>query len=221
MMMSWCLMSSDVSWHIRDKSVWPMPKHGSINPLRPRKPEGSLGRTAQSDVHLDSPHTAPELWLRFKFPFLWPEVRDRLRVCENQPAHQCRQSCSRGCELRSPSNLWPCRRYHPPPPQNCSQCPSSLQGRDKIKWSKPQSCSQCPSSLQGRDTIKWSKPQSCSQCPSSLQGRDTIKWSKPQSCNQYPSSLQGGNTIKWSRPQSCSQCPSRLKGGDTIKWSRL
>ena len=28
--------------------------------LRPRKPEGSLGRTAQ-DAHLDS-HTAPELW---------------------------------------------------------------------------------------------------------------------------------------------------------------
>ena len=28
-------------------------------PLRPRKPEGSLGRTAQ-DGHLDS-HTAPEL----------------------------------------------------------------------------------------------------------------------------------------------------------------
>ena len=34
---------------------------GSINLLRPRKPEGSLGRTAQ-DVHLDS-HTAPELWV--------------------------------------------------------------------------------------------------------------------------------------------------------------
>ena len=30
------------------------------NSLRPRKPEGSLGRTAQ-DVHLDS-HTAPELF---------------------------------------------------------------------------------------------------------------------------------------------------------------
>ena len=29
------------------------------NSLHPRKPEGSLGRTAQ-DVHLDS-HTAPEL----------------------------------------------------------------------------------------------------------------------------------------------------------------
>ena len=31
--------------------------------LRPQKPEGSLGRTAQ-DVHLDS-HTAPELWGRY------------------------------------------------------------------------------------------------------------------------------------------------------------
>ena len=30
MMMSWCLLSSDVIWHIRDK-LWPMPKHGSIN----------------------------------------------------------------------------------------------------------------------------------------------------------------------------------------------
>ena len=29
MMMKWCLMSSDVSWHIRDK-LWPMPKHGSV-----------------------------------------------------------------------------------------------------------------------------------------------------------------------------------------------
>ena len=29
MMMKWCIMSSDVSWHIRDK-LWPMPKHGSV-----------------------------------------------------------------------------------------------------------------------------------------------------------------------------------------------
>ena len=28
--MKCCLVSSDVSWHIRDK-LWPMPKHGSIN----------------------------------------------------------------------------------------------------------------------------------------------------------------------------------------------
>ena len=35
------------------------------NSLRPRKPEGSLGRTAQ-DVHLDS-HTAPELWREWLF----------------------------------------------------------------------------------------------------------------------------------------------------------
>ena len=34
------------------------------NSLRPWKPEGSLGRTAQ-DVHPDS-HTAPELWLILK-----------------------------------------------------------------------------------------------------------------------------------------------------------
>ena len=30
MMMKWCLMSSGVGWHIRDK-LSPMPKHGSIN----------------------------------------------------------------------------------------------------------------------------------------------------------------------------------------------
>ena len=34
--------------------------------LRPRKPEGSLGRTAQ-DGHLDS-HTAPELYLLLAYP---------------------------------------------------------------------------------------------------------------------------------------------------------
>ena len=58
LMMSWCLMSSDVSWHIRDK-LWPMPKHGSIILYVHGNQKGSLGRTAQ-DVHLDS-HTAPEL----------------------------------------------------------------------------------------------------------------------------------------------------------------
>ena len=50
-------MSSDVGWHIRDKL-----RHcrSMVNiALRPQKPEGSLGRTAQ-DGHLDS-HTAPEL----------------------------------------------------------------------------------------------------------------------------------------------------------------
>ena len=36
--------------------------------LRPRKPEGSLGQTAQ-DVHLDS-HTAPELWLPYLYYWL-------------------------------------------------------------------------------------------------------------------------------------------------------
>ena len=53
--------------------------------LRPRKPEGSLGRTAQ-DVHLDS-HTAPELcpgwtllsWCLTSTEARWP-IRDGDRV---------------------------------------------------------------------------------------------------------------------------------------------
>ena len=48
--------------------------------LCPRKPEGSLGRTAQ-DVHLDS-HTAPELWFcetqRSEF-----NCDHRIALCEN------------------------------------------------------------------------------------------------------------------------------------------
>ena len=44
------------------------------NSLRPRKPEGSLGRTAQ-DVHLDS-HTAPELCLCITYvPFIILELK--------------------------------------------------------------------------------------------------------------------------------------------------
>ena len=45
-----------------------MPKHGSNIALRPRKPEGSLGRTAQGG-HLDS-HTAPEHILRSWSPLV-------------------------------------------------------------------------------------------------------------------------------------------------------
>ena len=49
------------------------------NSLRPRKPEGSLGRTAQ-DGHLDS-HTAPELPKRaktmdvYEAHLLWKAIR--------------------------------------------------------------------------------------------------------------------------------------------------
>ena len=46
--------------------------------LRPRKPEGSLGRTAQ-DVHLDS-HTAPELSLAAVQPFVPNTPARRLRT---------------------------------------------------------------------------------------------------------------------------------------------
>ena len=45
--------------------------------LHPRKPEGSLGRTAQ-DVHLDS-HTAPELWDSAR-------REDSLSACRPDPA---------------------------------------------------------------------------------------------------------------------------------------
>ena len=65
--------------------------------LRPRKPEGSLGRTAQ-DVHLDS-HTAPELCLPlfkeevfeyspllFLFFILYFVVVEKTAVCTNRKA---------------------------------------------------------------------------------------------------------------------------------------
>ena len=58
MMMKWWLMSSDVSWHIRDK-LWPMPKHGSINLY-------VHGNQKAQDGHLDS-HTAPELSLSLRW----------------------------------------------------------------------------------------------------------------------------------------------------------
>ena len=51
MMMKWCLMSSYVSWHIRDKLAVTKAEAWFNIALRPRKSEGSFGRTAQ-DVHL-------------------------------------------------------------------------------------------------------------------------------------------------------------------------
>ena len=51
--------------------------------LRPRKPEGSLGRTAQ-DVHLDS-HTAPELCPAVSMPvptsLAKPREANYMQVC--------------------------------------------------------------------------------------------------------------------------------------------
>ena len=69
-MMNWCLMSSDVSWHIRDK-LWPMPKHGFNKSLRPRKPEGSLGRTAMTATS-----TLTQL-----LNYVWTWGRGRLYSC--------------------------------------------------------------------------------------------------------------------------------------------
>ena len=83
-------MSSDVSWHIRD--VVTNAEAQFNKSLRPRKPEGSLGRTAQ-DVHLDS-HTAPELWWLDKSVVLLKyaplirglETLDRPTRCASQTA---------------------------------------------------------------------------------------------------------------------------------------
>ena len=56
-----------------------MPEARFNKSLRPRKPEGSLGRTAQ-DVHLDS-HTAPELCYRGSDPWTCiPYHRDPVDV---------------------------------------------------------------------------------------------------------------------------------------------
>ena len=73
MMMKWCLMSSDVSWHIRDK-LWPMPKHGSIKLYVHGNQKAA--QTSQ-DGHLDS-LTAPELWQLFHD---WLKVRSSERLC--------------------------------------------------------------------------------------------------------------------------------------------
>ena len=59
-MMKCCLMSSDVSWHIKGQVVTNAEAWFNKS-LRPRKPEGSLGRTAQ-DVHLDSHYSSWNIW---------------------------------------------------------------------------------------------------------------------------------------------------------------
>ena len=51
--------------------------------LRPRKPEGSLGRKAQ-DVHLDS-HTAPELYMKgHKLTAAEDEAGHKLTAAEDE-----------------------------------------------------------------------------------------------------------------------------------------
>ena len=79
-------------------------------PLRPRKPEGSLGRTAQ-DVHLDS-HTAPELCHLFFSSLLlyvhearWP-IRDGDRVGRGRQSEGSTAETAR----RRPERQWTAAR---------------------------------------------------------------------------------------------------------------
>ena len=59
--------------------------------LRPRKPEGSLGRTAQ-DVHLDS-HTAPELWQEKCWFITLYILLPPMITSQIQSKRQCSQPC--------------------------------------------------------------------------------------------------------------------------------
>ena len=83
--------------------------------LHPRKPEGSLGRTAQ-DGHLDS-HTAPELW--FGTPCLWPHEQGR---------HIILQRCTLHHEPTFPDLHWLSAIQH-----GCVLRSSSSQGKQKQK----------------------------------------------------------------------------------------
>ena len=82
--------------------------------LRPRKPEGSLGRTAQ-DVHLDS-HTAPELCCK---PVLgawtYPGAPPRGDCGESGGGRRARRPCA----------------WAGPPPQQCGLGRQSLQAQQK------------------------------------------------------------------------------------------
>ena len=63
-----------------------MREHGSIIiALRPQKPEGSLGRTAQ-DGHLNS-HPAPELWRPGYVYGLWDKYSDKVQQALILVAH--------------------------------------------------------------------------------------------------------------------------------------
>ena len=69
-----------------------MPKHAWFSiALRPWKPEGSLGRTAQ-DGHLNS-HTAPELWKRpaeHVYMYVYVEsVKTNVQQCERPALLYC------------------------------------------------------------------------------------------------------------------------------------
>ena len=68
MVMMWGLISLDVGLAYKGQAETNAEAWFNIA-LRPRKPEGSLGRTAQ-DGHLDS-HTAPELWFLRSDDWWW------------------------------------------------------------------------------------------------------------------------------------------------------
>ena len=92
MMMKWCLMSSDVSWHIRDK-LWPMPKHASII-LYPASTETRrFVRTDSSVRTATSTHTQ---LLNYDVSYM-----------QTVYAYTCLKTCQAGC-----SRAWRKSRQH-------------------------------------------------------------------------------------------------------------
>ena len=105
-MMSWCLMSSDVSWHIRDK-LWPMPKHGAI----------FTSTETRRLVRTDSPGRPPRLshsswttWQLLKMMMSWClvssdviwHIRDKLWP---MPKHGSIKAVPAGIRTRSAPEL--------------------------------------------------------------------------------------------------------------------
>ena len=120
--------------------------------LRPRKPEGSLGRTAQ-DVHLDS-HTAPELWERLE------RVRTSTYIAQSIVGTSHIRTLSRESEHFTKLDwlsAWLC----------CSSCQVSLiEGtrRKNYQWGRRTSCRDSTRVGAGM-SLTW-----CSSVPPSSRG---------------------------------------------------
>ena len=96
------------------------------NSLRPRKPEGSLGRTAQ-DGHLDS-HTAPELWGR-------QSHTNRISTPTCVASTQVCTELTRAKLDRTRTNFTPRNRFHRRA-EACSALPRSRRchGTETVLW---------------------------------------------------------------------------------------
>ena len=112
------------------------------NSLRPRKPEGSLGRTAQ-DGHLDS-HTAPELWqftvyMDVTVMFLSLQCADFFCFCFNCLRKKQANDCRPGENGRKKKKIFFLSFHHVVITNGKHhRCGSSLHGHVTYPWSHKQ-----------------------------------------------------------------------------------